>query len=83
MSDIVSRLRTVKVSESRHIGFTYETWAGEAADEIEHSRARLREYRRILEAIEAEMREQAVGEQCGVLLDLANRLKATLIEINR
>jgi hypothetical protein len=41
MSDIVTRLRTVKVPESRHVGFIYETWAGEAADEIERLRSAL------------------------------------------
>ena len=35
MRYIVARLRTVKVAESRHAGFTYEAWAQEAADEIE------------------------------------------------
>ena len=29
-------------------------------------------------AIEQDLREQAVGEQCGVLLELANRLRAAL-----
>ena len=33
--DIIERLRTVKVSESRHVGFAYEAWAQEASEEIE------------------------------------------------
>jgi hypothetical protein len=36
-----------------------------------------------LEAIEGDLREQAVGEQCGYLLELANRLRAVLVEIER
>lgn len=44
MSDIVTRLRTVKVPENRHIGFTYETWALEAADEIDRLRGLLAAY---------------------------------------
>lgn len=44
MTDIVARLRTVTVPESRHVGFTYETWAQEAADEIEQLRNLLGAY---------------------------------------
>jgi hypothetical protein len=35
-----------------------------------------------LVAIEEDLREQAVGEQCGFLLELANRFKAVLVEID-
>jgi hypothetical protein len=37
-------------------------------------------HRARLEAIEEDLREQAVGEQCGFLLELANRLRAFINE---
>jgi len=36
-----------------------------------------------IEAIEEDLREQAVGEQCGYLLELANRLRAVLDEMSK
>ena len=41
---------------------------------LEAAEAALRD----IAAVEADLREQAVGEQCGVLLEFANRLRAAL-----